>query len=70
MELFDSNGLIRFKFFPIGRLITEDHRYFLGQHYLNYGNGPQSVPVIINGDMPDQKKGFEADFAKLVGDIK
>lgn len=61
---FEEKNLLTFKEFPIKNLITEDQRYLLGIHYLDYKYGPALVPMINEGDYYLDKLNFEGDFIK------
>jgi len=62
LEELHKRGLVRFKFFPTRRLVTEDQRYLLGLHYLDYGQGPSSVPMINGANYFQDKQNFQKDF--------
>ncbi len=62
LRKFESEGLMRFFYSPVDRLVTEDNRYVLGTHFLNFKRGPHCVPMIDKGKNYNEREQFIKDF--------
>jgi hypothetical protein len=48
IDSFVKHGMIDFHSFGVEDMVTEDQRFLLGQHYLDYNLGPHGVPFVDN----------------------
>jgi hypothetical protein len=69
IESFKSQGWIYdFLWEGCASLITEDNRYLLGMHYVDYHLGPHAVPMLVGTDTqqlfsPLEKIAFDRDIS-------
>jgi hypothetical protein len=49
LQAMQKHGRMQFAYFPVKRLVTEDNRYLLGQHFLDYALGPHQIPFVGDG---------------------